>query len=732
MSAFLFFIHLFHACTWISCAVASTSTSQTCCNCTVATPNITCPADSLCTTLICNVDSYCCRSRWDSVCAGDAHDICVGNTSLIVQDPDCEPLTVSLPEPVQRHQSAYIASTNSLYIFGGYNATYKWDISNDIWELLGATPTQTFYSPVNAAVTIGNLIYFVAIRDSTTLQNRVYLFDTNTDTWLDNSNIADVPYGGYYSCVAHNHTHLFVVGGIDPSNRKGGDKLKIYDIARNLWTTVSLAPFSNKDYNSQQCWVTNNILYVFGGSITSSQGTTQTNAIYKYSHAIAWTLIGSLPEAIEDGRAIQHPSQPDYIWIVGGNPDTGASLKTIYQFDVNTETVTSTVYHMSSYIAEMSVEFVNNDLLVLGGDDYWYGYSDKILICHDLVNISVPSSTTSTAAPTTLSTTTASSTPQPTSTSTSTATTASSTSSTSADTSTTSTVATTTSSETTIASQMPTAINTMDTTSTSLVTDASSAETTMRNTADTNDMNRNDIAQTDQMDYIHTVIASASGCFLIMVCSAWIVYRRRKRKLKEDMIANEIFTTEIFAKTGNTLTTGVDTITAMPDSPRSGISNDTTPDEVHDTTDGEVPVMRRKSTEYNAELVRWLVSIIGLPQYLETFLENGYDNLLMVELIDDKEQLCAMGVTKEEDQQLIMNEIQKLRMKNNVPVVIQYKDGDRPPARTVYETPGMDATSYTKPQSNTQNPTSFTYGNDESLYDTLQNDVILCTPGGDE
>eukprot|EP01084_Bolivina_argentea_P133701 235978_1 len=67
------------------------------------------------------------------------------------------------------------------------------------------------------------------------------------------------------------------------------------------------------------------------------------------------------------------------------------------------------------------------------------------------------------------------------------------------------------------------------------------------------------------------------------------------------------------------------------------------------------------SGQYNAVLVAWFGHTIELPQYLEVFVDHGYDDVLMLELIEDKAQLIEMGIVNRQHQALIMSEIKKLR-----------------------------------------------------------------------
>eukprot|EP01083_Nonionella_stella_P286767 976045_1 len=71
------------------------------------------------------------------------------------------------------------------------------------------------------------------------------------------------------------------------------------------------------------------------------------------------------------------------------------------------------------------------------------------------------------------------------------------------------------------------------------------------------------------------------------------------------------------------------------------------------------------ATAERQELVKtWLESIVRLPQYLELFVENGYDSMKIVARITDKAELLDMGITMKGHQTLIMCEIENLRDAN--------------------------------------------------------------------
>eukprot|EP01083_Nonionella_stella_P034408 94180_1 len=78
----------------------------------------------------------------------------------------------------------------------------------------------------------------------------------------------------------------------------------------------------------------------------------------------------------------------------------------------------------------------------------------------------------------------------------------------------------------------------------------------------------------------------------------------------------------------------------------------------------------------------WLEEAVGLPQYVDSFVKNGYSNVESVGNITDKEQLVEMGIDKKGHRMLLMCEIDKLRTnKQGMPdVVIPVRVVEQPKA----------------------------------------------------
>eukprot|EP01083_Nonionella_stella_P070928 190085_1 len=291
----------------------------------------------------------------------------------------CSVSSVTLPN---QHilQSAYIPSLSTAYTFGAVDTTnnngvYKFVSSSHSFVQVGTTPTSSFYSYANGVAIFDHLVYFIGVDR---VNGRVHIFDGNTDSWLDNSNIASPPASAKDACISANETHIFSVGG-------GGDALQIYDIAKNTWTqsTINISPITGQSFWGSMCWMVNNVLYVFGGSLGPGWATA-TSTIYKWQDSAGWSSIGTLPQDMTTVRAARHPLDNN-IFIMGGFPTVSDEM---YQFNVDSETITNT-YHLVHAKDDFAADFVGETLYVWGSRQY----PTQIEVCTGLVDITTSNPT---------------------------------------------------------------------------------------------------------------------------------------------------------------------------------------------------------------------------------------------------------------------------------------------------------------------------------------------------
>ena len=65
-------------------------------------------------------------------------------------------------------------------------------------------------------------------------------------------------------------------------------------------------------------------------------------------------------------------------------------------------------------------------------------------------------------------------------------------------------------------------------------------------------------------------------------------------------------------------------------------------------------------TDNNMSVKQWLSEKVGLPQYSDLFVQNGYESLEFIKAITNKEQLSDIGIVLKGHQTVIMAKIQEL------------------------------------------------------------------------
>eukprot|EP01084_Bolivina_argentea_P037375 69125_1 len=268
------------------------------------------------------------------------------------------------PYAVSYHLMTYYPSTNTVYLFGGNTAprnVLKLDMNYlslgwiDTGEIM---PRSNFYSEVNSIVRIDNIVYFIGAYDGGYDSGKMYKFDINSETFIDNSNIPLMPYPSIRGCVVTNMTHIFYVGGYIFSTKTLLKYVQIYDITANQWyyEEITLSPINN-GWQAQDCSMIDNVLYVFGHSGDQKN-------IYKYISNSGWTLLShTLSQDIESGFAIYSDlSSYNYVYIFGGHPTSN----NVDVFDVNSEMVIFSTNIEYAVIGAYPL-IISNKMYIFGG-----------------------------------------------------------------------------------------------------------------------------------------------------------------------------------------------------------------------------------------------------------------------------------------------------------------------------------------------------------------------------
>eukprot|EP01083_Nonionella_stella_P169013 572112_1 len=279
--------------------------------------------------------------------------------------PDFLPATTA----ISGHAIVYDEDThNAVYLFGGLssNTIYKWTVgSNTFFEpITPTTPTARLYAVVNSVATIGDLTYFIGVDDGTAQygNDKVYVFNIQTESWMDTNNYAVVPYPANHGCVATNQSLIFMIGGRTATG--DSNYLQIYDVFHNTWSAqvIDIAPYTANGWEQQMCQVVHDVLFVFGGRYDEIQFM---DGIYKYHiNNKQWLKIGALPLPNVGGTSVYH--EP-FIYLIGGS-DYGDPLDTILTFNPLSEQIVDAHYMQNKryFVSALSIA---QKLFVFGGID---------------------------------------------------------------------------------------------------------------------------------------------------------------------------------------------------------------------------------------------------------------------------------------------------------------------------------------------------------------------------
>ena len=102
-------------------------------------------------------------------------------------------------------------------------------------------------------------------------------------------------------------------------------------------------------------------------------------------------------------------------------------------------------------------------------------------------------------------------------------------------------------------------------------------------------------------------------------------------------------------------------IVDRPQTLRSDIAH--TPETVGSENDAYTQSQYDKKTLETQKLRLWISDTVGLPQYYQVFLLNGYETLDFVKEIGDKQELTDIGIDYLEHQYQILAEVYKLKLK---------------------------------------------------------------------
>eukprot|EP01084_Bolivina_argentea_P231586 390507_1 len=309
-----------------------------------------------------------------------------------IQQP-CYYYEKTLPFNISNHQMVYFKDLNVVYLFGGYNgvyssnAVYKWNLSDTSSWFERIEQKYEVRSEINNVVTINNLAYFSGVEGNyyrSNIQPPIRVFDGVTESLKYIMTAPKIP--SQYGCLSTNTTHIFMVGGQTGKDAYDyTNKLQIYDINRNQWSSQAIDIFAQYDegfrygFSNQYCpnVLVNDLLYVFGGlSVKPSLNSTCCNQRFQYNSSNdEWTYLGplTLSNSAMNGITVYDESN-SRMYIIGGyRGDDFYEARRIGNatsdiLSINSVTgETEKIYKMIDAVLNTAALIINKKIYIFGG-----------------------------------------------------------------------------------------------------------------------------------------------------------------------------------------------------------------------------------------------------------------------------------------------------------------------------------------------------------------------------
>src|SRR6266513_2087929 len=235
--------------------------------------------------------------------------------------PNLSPWTIVADYPVANESPAVASDGTFAYSAGGINDTsgfHLYDPVANTWTALPNVPTGIFATRAVYAANTNSVYVFGGIDASFVVQNLTQIYNVGTGTWSNGTPMPDAT-GRYFPNIAYNPVNgkIYVIGGFDGATFSEQSQTWEYDPVTDTWDT-SRAPIPVPMGGAGASIVGQNI-YLAGGWNDGAGNT----AHYRYDIvANTWTATAPVPVPIYEPAAAGVGTNT-YL-IGGGNPDLGA------------------------------------------------------------------------------------------------------------------------------------------------------------------------------------------------------------------------------------------------------------------------------------------------------------------------------------------------------------------------------------------------------------------------
>lgn len=187
-------------------------------------------------------------------------------------------------EPHCRHENGFAEYDGKFYLFGGrrIQPVNIFDPKTNTWTSASAPPKEIHHFQ---PVIVGNQIWLLGTMTGEfpreTPLETVYIYEPDTDRWLEGPEIPEGRRRGAAGCVLHNDGWIYLVGGIIDGHYSGTqcwfDRI---NPKTGEWQVLPDAP-NKRDH--APCAIVDNKLYFFGGRETGRHNGTDLEIFFSYT-----------------------------------------------------------------------------------------------------------------------------------------------------------------------------------------------------------------------------------------------------------------------------------------------------------------------------------------------------------------------------------------------------------------------------------------------------------------
>lgn len=187
-------------------------------------------------------------------------------------------------EPHCRHENGFAEYNGKFYLFGGrrIQPVNIFDPETNTWTSASAPPKEIHhFQPVIA----GNQIWLLGTMTGEfpreTPLETVYIYEPDTDKWLEGPEIPEARRRGAAGCVLHTDGWIYLVGGIVDGHYSGTQNW--FDRINPNTGEWQILPDAPNKRDHAPCAITDNKLYFFGGRETGRHNGTDLEILFSHT-----------------------------------------------------------------------------------------------------------------------------------------------------------------------------------------------------------------------------------------------------------------------------------------------------------------------------------------------------------------------------------------------------------------------------------------------------------------